>query len=86
MLFLTEFACVVAEMWMIHTFLSSFFEKKRVSKVAMLLVYGMFSVILTMLSVLDGMIYLRTIFVLVSISTISFLFFRTQIVSGFLRG
>lgn len=86
MFYLTEFACVVAEVWMMHTFLSSFFSKKKVSIGIMLLVYSIFSVVLTVLSVLDGMIYVRAVFVLVAIAAISFLFFKTQIVSGFFAG
>lgn len=86
MFYLTEFACVVAEVWMMHTFLSSFFTKKNVSIGIMLLAYGIFSIILTALSVLDGMIYVRVVFVLAAIATISFLFFHAQIASGFFAG
>lgn len=86
MFYLTEFACVVAEVWMMHTFLSCFFSRKKVSPCIIFPVYGVFSVILTALSLLDGAVYARVVVVLLFISMIGFAFFHAHILSGFLAG
>lgn len=86
MFYLTEFACVVAEVWMIHTFLSCFFSQKKSSTRIMMLAYTVFAVILTVLSLLDEMIYIRVGFTALAITMLGVSFFQSHLLASFLSG
>ena len=86
MYYLTEFACVIAEVWMIHTFLCCFFSRKKSFTGLLALGYCAFSVLLTILSLQEGMIYVRVGFVLLAVTTISLCFFRAQLLAGLFSG
>lgn len=86
MFYLTEFACVVAEVWMIHTFLSCFFSRKKSSIGIMMLAYAVFAIVLTALSLLDEIIYIRVGFTVLAITMLSVSLFQSHILSGLLSG
>lgn len=86
MYYIVEIACVITEMWMIHMFLSGFFQKRQASPWVMALLYTICGVILTGLSLVESLVYARIIFTTVSVLTASLVLFRARLLSGLVSG
>ena len=86
MYYITEIACVIAEMWMIHIFLSSFFPKRSTPKWCTLLCYTISGIILAVLSLIEWMVYARIAFTTISVLAASMLLFKARVVNGFISG
>ncbi len=82
MYYFVEIACVIAEIWTIHTFLSSFFEKKLERSWIMLPIYLIFGICVTILSLIEDLASLRMIFALVGVWAISMVIFRARLLRG----
>ena len=67
MYYFVEVSCVIAEMWMIHLFLSSFFERRNYKKLLPILFYMIAGVTVTALSLIEGLIFARLIVAAVSV-------------------
>ena len=86
MYYITEIACVVAEMWMIHIFLSGFFQKRMVPRWLPILLYAICGTVLTGLSLVEWMVYARIGFTTVSVLAASLFLFKARPLSGFISG
>lgn len=86
MYYITEIACVVAEMWMIHIFLSGFFQKRMVPRWLPILLYAICGTVLTGLSLVEWMVYARIGFTIVSVLAASLFLFKARPLSGFISG
>ncbi|MBM6897682.1 GHKL domain-containing protein [Pseudoflavonifractor capillosus] len=83
MYYLVEVFCVASEIWMLHTFLSVFFQSKKHTYGVSIAIYFIFGVILSILSLIDGTIYIRLVFTLLSCQLISTLLFLSRPLHGF---
>lgn len=81
MYYIVEVACVIAEMWLIHLFLGSFFEKRDNKRLTMLL-YCMIGSIVAVLSLMEWLVYARIIFAIISVFAVSVVIFRAHIFAG----
>ena len=86
MYYLVEFACVITEIWMIHMFLGSLFIKKKVPFWQLLVLYGIFGVIVTVLSLKDDMAFARLGVAFVGVWAASMLLFDAKWLQGILSG
>lgn len=82
MYYVVEVACVIAEMWVIHLFLSSFFEQRSRWGWWQPMLYLVIGSIITVLSFIQGLTYTRLIFAVVSLFAISVTIFKARILSG----
>ena len=82
MYYVVEIACVIAEMWMIHLFLSSFFERRDGSKLLPLILYSTTGVIVAALSLLEEFVFVRLVFAAISVLLLCVVLFRAQLFSG----
>lgn len=78
MYYIVEISCVVAEVWMIHMFLSGFFERRAIPGWATALAYLLLGVSLTVFSLIEGMVYGRIIFATIAVFVISVFLFRAR--------
>ena len=81
-----EIACVIAEMWIIHMFLGSLYTKRQYSAWQMLGVYGIFSAVVTVFSLLPDMAFVRLTVTFLGVWTTGMLLFRTKLLHGALSG
>lgn len=79
MYYVVEIACVITEMWMIHMFLSSFFERKDNNRYVPLSLYLIIGVIVTVLSLIEGLEFVRLLFAIVSVFGISTILFKGRL-------
>lgn len=86
MYYVVEVACVITEMWMIHLFLGGFFERRSVSRGLSLLLYSICGAVLTVLSLIEWMVYGRILFTTVSVFTASIVIFKARPVYGLFSG
>ena len=86
MYYFVEIACVIAEMWMAHMFLGSFFTKKRRSFLQILGAYGIFGAIIAVLSLLPDMSFVRLAVTFVGIWSIALVLFNAKVIQGLLSG
>ena len=84
MYYFVELSCVIAEIWMIHNFLESLFEKKRIAFWKFLMVYGVFGAIITVLSLMENMAFARLGAAFAGIWAVSLLLFNSKALHGFL--
>ena len=82
MYYVVEIACVITEMWMIHMFLSSFFERRNNNRYLSLLLYFIVGVIVTVLSLIEELVFVRLLFAVISVFSISMLLFRVRPLSA----
>ena len=59
MYYFIEIACVIAEMWIVHMFLSSYYDKRNCSILQMLGMYGIFGAIIAVLSLVPDLSFVR---------------------------
>lgn len=86
MYYVVEIACVITEMWMIHMFLGCFFERQSVLKWLLLILYFICGAILTVLSLIEGMVYGRILFTTASVLTASMILFKARPLYGLISG
>lgn len=86
MYYFVEIACVITEMWMVHMFLASLFIKREVSFWQILVMYGVFGVILAVLSLMDDMAFARLGVTFAGVWTVSMLLFDAKLLQGILSG
>lgn len=82
MYYVVEIACVITEMWMIHMFLKSFFEQKNNNRYIALLVYLVVGMIVTALSLIEELVFVRLLFTIISVFSISIILFRARLLSA----
>lgn len=86
MYYFIEIACVIAEMWLVHMFLGSFYAKRKCSILQMLGVYGLFGAIITVLSLLPDMSFARLAVTFVGVWATALVLFRAKVIQGLLSG
>ena len=86
MYYFIEIACVIAEMWLVHMFLGSFYAKRKYSILQMLGVYGLFGAIITVLSLLPDMSFARLAVTFVGVWVTALVLFRAKVIQGLLSG
>ena len=84
MYYFIEIACVIAEMWMVHMFLESFYTKRKCSIFRILRVYGIFGTIIAVLSLLPDMSFVRLIVTFIGLWTVGMFLFNTKVPHGIL--
>jgi len=84
MYYFVEIACVIAEMWMVHMFLESFYTKRKCSIFRILSVYGIFGTIIAVLSLLPDMSFVRLIVTFIGLWTVGMFLFNTKVPHGIL--
>lgn len=80
--YIVEIACVVTEMWMIHIFLGGFFERKDTNRYFTVFSYFLVGVIVTILSLIERLVFARLIFAVVSVFAISIVLFHVRPLSA----
>lgn len=80
--YIVEIACVITEMWMIHIFLSGFLERRDTDRYLLLLSYFTVGVFVTILSLIEKLVFARLIFAVISVFAISMVFFRVRPLSA----
>ena len=86
MYYFVEVACVIAEMWLIHLFLSSYFQKRQLSLWKFLLSYAILGCVVTVFSLLENMVFARMLISILGVSVISILAFGAKPFHGLLSG
>lgn len=86
MYYFVEIACVIAELWMIHMFLGSLFNKSRTSLLLRIIFYGIFGGIITAFSLQEDMAFVRLGVAFIGVWIVSMLMFDAKMVQGVLSG
>ena len=86
MYYFIEIACVIAEMWMVHTFLGSYYAKRNCSILQTLGMYGIFGAIIAVLSLFPDLSFVRLAVTFFGIWTTSLVLFKTKVIQGLLSG
>lgn len=86
MYYFVEVACVIAEIWMIHMFLGSLFNKRGASLLQRIILYGVFGGIITVLSLQEDMAFARLGVAFAGVWAVSMLIFDARILQGVLSG
>ena len=86
MYYFIEIACVIAEMWMVHTFLESYYTKRKCSVLQTLGMYGTFGAIIAVLSMSPNLSFVRLAVTFWGIWVTSLVLFNTKIIQGLLSG
>ena len=86
MYYFIEIACVIAEMWMVHMFLESLYAKRKCSILQTLGVYGIFGAIITVLSLLPNMSFVRLAVTFIGIWSTALALFKARVIQGLLSG
>lgn len=86
MYYFVEVACVIAEIWMIHMFLGSLFNKRGASLLQRIILYGVFGGIITVLSLQEDMAFARLGVAFVGVWAASMLIFDARMLQGVLSG
>ncbi len=81
-----EFACIATEIWMIHTFLSSMFQRKNTPWYITFTFLTLFGVIVAVLSFIENIALIRLAFSLVGVCALSIFLFKAKIFRGLLSG
>lgn len=80
--YIVEIACVITEMWMIHIFLGGFFNRKDTDWHLPLLSYFSVGAIVTILSLIEELVFVRLIFAVISVFAISMVLFHVRPLSA----
>lgn len=86
MYYFIEIACVIAEMWMVHTFLGSYYAQRNRSILQTLGMYGIFGAIIAVLSLFPDLSFVRLAVTFLGIWTTSMVLFKTKVIQGLLSG
>ena len=86
MYYFIEIACVIAEMWIIHMFLGSFYAKRKCSILQAFGVYGVFGAVVTVLSLLPDMSFARLAVTFAGIWATALVLFKSKVIQGSLSG
>ena len=86
MYYFVEVACVIAEIWMIHMFLGSLFNKRGASLLQRIIIYGVFGGIITVLSLQEDMAFARLGVAFAGVWAVSMLIFDARMLQGVLSG
>lgn len=86
MYYFVEVACVIAEIWMIHMFLGSLFNKRGASLLQGIILYGVFGGIITVLSLQEDMAFARLGVAFAGVWAVSMLIFDARMLQGVLSG
>ncbi len=86
MYYFVEVACVIAELWMIHMFLGSLFNKRGASLLQRIILYGLFGGVITFLSLQDDMAFARLGVAFIGVWAVSMLIFDARMLQGVLSG
>ena len=86
MYYFIEIACVIAEMWMVHTFSGSYYAKRNCSILQALGMYGIFGAIIAVLSLFPDLSFVRLAVTFFGILTTSLVLFKTKVIQGLLSG
>ena len=86
MYYFIEIACVIAEMWMVHTFLGSYYAKRNCSILQALSMYGIFGAIIAVLSLFPDLSFARLAITFFGIWATSLVLFKTKVIQGLLSG
>lgn len=86
MYYFVEIACVIAEMWLVHMFLGSFYAKGNCSILQTLGVYGIFGAIIAVLSLFPDLSFVRLAVTFFGIWMTSLVLFKTKVIQGLLSG
>ena len=86
MYYFVEVACVIAEIWMIHMFLGSLFNKRGASLLQRIILYGVFGGIITVLSLQEDMAFARLGVAFLGVWAVSMLMFDARMLQGVLSG
>ena len=86
MYYFVEVACVIAEIWMIHMFLGSLFNKRGASLLQRIILYGVFGGIITVLSLQEDMAFARLGVAFLGVWAVSMLIFDARMLQGVLSG
>lgn len=86
MYYFVEVACVIAEIWMIHMFLGSLFNKRGASLLQRIILYGVFGGIITVLSLQEDMAFARLGVAFAGVWAVSMLIFDARMLQGVLSG
>lgn len=86
MYYFIEIACVIAEMWMVQTFLGSYYAKRNCSILQTLGMYGIFGAIIAVLSLFPDLSFVRLAVTFFGIWTTSLVLFKTKVIQGLLSG
>ena len=84
MYYFVEIACVIAEMWMVHMFLESFYTKRKCSIFRTLSMYAIFGAIIAVLSLMPDMSFVRLTVTFIGLWTIGMLLFNAKVLHGVL--
>lgn len=82
MYYAVEIACVITEMWMIHMFLRSYFERRDNNRCLLLLLYLIVGTVVTVLSLIEEFMFARLLFAVISVFIISITLFRARPLSA----
>lgn len=82
MYYFIEIACVIAEMWIVHTFLGCYYNAKDVSPYRRLWAYGLFGAINAVFSLLPNMALARLAVTCLGVWASGMLLFRTKILQS----
>ena len=86
MYYFIEIACVIAEMWMVHTFLGSYYAQRNCSILQTLGMYGIFGATIAVLSLFPDLSFVRLAVTFLGIWTTSLVLFKTKVIQGLLSG
>ena len=82
MYYVVEIACVITEMWMIHMFLSGFFERRDNNRYLPVILYLIVGLVVTVLSLVEGLVFARLLFAAISVFGLGVVLFRVRPLSG----
>ena len=84
MYYFVDISCVIAEVWIVHMFLSGIYNQKKYSVLKMLGLYGIFDAVLVVLSFVPNTSFVRMAFTFVGVWTIGIVLFNAKILHGML--
>lgn len=86
MYYFVEIACVIAEMWMVHMFLGTYYAKQKCSILQTLGVYGIFGAIILALSLFPDMSFARLAVTFIGLWATALVLFKARVIQGLLSG
>lgn len=86
MYYFVEISCVITEIWMIHMFLTGFFQRRNVPRWVMLVSYSVFCIIIAILSLNEKLVLHRIVFALLGVWAICLSVFNARILQGLFSG
>ena len=86
MYYFIEIACVIAEMWLVHMFLGSYYDKRNCSILQPLGMYGIFGAIIAVLSLFPDLSFVRLAVTFLGVWMTSLMLFKTRVIQGLLSG